>query len=316
MYWIGIDLGGTNMVAGLVNAERKIIDRVDVKTRAPRPVESLVRDMGEMVRSLLNRNGLRRGDIRALGVGVPCIADQENGHMEDGNNLGYTDVPFVSLLEAETGLPVFFGNDAKAAAWGEYLGGNYTEDSMLMVTLGTGIGGGIILDRKIWGGFNHAAGEIGHMTLQMNGLPCTCGRRGCFEVYGSASALIRQTRAAMEENRDSLLWLLCGGELRNVEAKTVFDGAAAGDPLSKALLDTYTTYLAEGISGLINILQPALVCIGGGVSRAGDALLLPLREKTRRLLLSRSAPRNAGIVLARLGNDAGILGAALLGEKG
>ena len=120
----------------------------------------------------------------------------------------------------------------------------------------------------------------------------------------------------MEENRDSLLWLLCGGELRNVEAKTVFDGAAAGDPLSKALLDTYTTYLAEGISGLINILQPALVCIGGGVSRAGDALLLPLREKTRRLLLSRSAPRNAEIVLARLGNDAGILGAALLGEKG
>lgn len=316
MYWIGIDLGGTNMVAGLVNADRKITDRVDVKTRAPRPVESLVHDMGEMVRSLLNRNGLRRGDIRALGVGVPCIADQENGHMEDANNLGYTDVPFLPLLETETGLPVFFGNDAKAAAWGEYLGGAYTEDSMLMVTLGTGIGGGIILNRKLWGGFNYAAGEIGHMTLQMNGLPCTCGRRGCFEAYGSASALIRQAQNAMKENRESLLWLLCGGDLRNVEAKTVFDAAAAGDSLSKALLDTYTTYLAEGISGLINILQPARVCIGGGVSRAGDALLLPLREKTKGLLLSRNAPRNAEITLARLGNDAGILGAALLGENG
>ena len=316
MYWIGIDLGGTNIVAGLVDESKNIIDREEVKTRVPRPVEAMADDMARMVDTLLRRNRLDKTQIRAVGVGVPCTANEENGHMEDANNLGFDDVPFVSILEEKLTLPVRIGNDANAAAWGEYMAGGYKEDSMLMVTLGTGIGGGIILNRKIWAGDNYAAGEFGHMTIAMDGIPCNCGRRGCFEAYGSATALISQARERMAQDKTTALWTLCGGDPKNVEAKSVFDGAALGDPACKELLDRYTTYLAEGVANLINLFQPALVCIGGGVSRAGDALLLPLREKTAPLILSRNASRNARIILARLGNDAGILGAALLGEDG
>lgn len=314
MYWIGIDFGGTSIVTGLVDENKKIRDRVSVKTRVPRPIEEMADDMVNMVRTLLTRNGLDKTQIRSVGVGVPCTANEETGHMEDANNLGFADVAFVSLLERKLGMPVRMGNDANAAAWGEYMAGDYKEDSMVMVTLGTGIGGGIILNRKLWTGYNYAAGEFGHMTLRMDGVPCTCGRRGCFEAYGSATALISQARERMRWDKDTVLWQLCGGDETRVEAKTVFDGAALGDGASQELVDRYTDYLSEGIASLINIFQPALVCVGGGVSRAGDALLEPLRRKTAEKIYSRNARRNARIVLARLGNDAGILGAALLGE--
>lgn len=314
MYWIGIDFGGTSIVTGLVDENKKIRDRVSVKTRVPRPIEEMAGDMVNMVRTLLTRNGLDKTQIRSVGVGVPCTANEETGHMEDANNLGFADVAFVSLLERKLGMPVRMGNDANAAAWGEYMAGDYKEDSMVMVTLGTGIGGGIILNRKLWTGYNYAAGEFGHMTLRMDGVPCTCGRRGCFEAYGSATALISQARERMRWDKDTALWQLCGGDETRVEAKTVFDGAALGDGASQELVDRYTDYLSEGIASLINIFQPALVCVGGGVSRAGDALLEPLRRKTAEKIYSRNARRNARIVLARLGNDAGILGAALLGE--
>lgn len=314
MYWMGIDFGGTSIAAGLVDETKTIIDRVSVKTRAPRPIEEMADDMAEMVCTLLARNGLSKADLHFVGVGVPCTANEETGHMEDANNLGFDDVAFVPLLEEKLGLPVRIGNDANAAAWGEYVAGDYPESSMLMVTLGTGIGGGIILNRKLWSGYNFAAGEFGHMTLCMDGVPCTCGRRGCFEAYGSASALIAQARHRMAADKNTILWQLCGGDPMRVEAKTVFDGAWAGDAACMALVDRYTDYLAEGIASLINIFQPALVCVGGGVSRAGDKLLTPLRKKTAEKIYSRNAGRNARIVLARLGNDAGILGAALLGE--
>ncbi len=314
MYRIGIDLGGTNIAAGLVDAQLKIVDKCSVKTNVPRSVESIVADMVQMAETLLKRNHLTWQDAASVGAGVPCTANQENGHMEDANNLGFEDVPFLSLLAEKIPVSVFFDNDANAAAWGEYLGGGYQEDSFIMVTLGTGIGGGIILNGKLWAGINGAAAEFGHMTIDYAGVPCNCGRRGCFEAMASATALIRQEQEQMKEHPESLLWQLCSGDLSQVEAKTVFDGAAAGDETALKLLDTYTTYLAEGITDIINIFQPAVVCVGGGVSRAGDALLLPLREKSSRRIYSRNAERNTRIELAKLDNDAGILGAALLGS--
>ncbi len=314
MYRIGIDLGGTNIAAGLVDAQLKIVDKCSVKTNVPRSVESMVADMVQMAETLLKRNHLTWQDAASVGAGVPCTANQENGHMEDANNLGFEDVPFLSLLAEKIPVSVFFDNDANAAAWGEYLGGGYQEDSFIMVTLGTGIGGGIILNGKLWAGINGAAAEFGHMTIDYAGVPCNCGRRGCFEAMASATALIRQEQEQMKEHPESLLWQLCSGDLSQVEAKTVFDGAAAGDETALKLLDTYTTYLAEGITDIINIFQPAVVCVGGGVSRAGDALLLPLREKSSRRIYSRNAERNTRIELAKLDNDAGILGAALLGS--
>lgn len=314
MYRIGIDLGGTNIAAGLVDESFAITDKYSMKTNVPRSIESIVGDMVAMVRTLLDRNGLTVSDLVSMGVGVPCTANPENGHMEDANNLGFDDVPFLELLAAQLPWPVYFDNDANVAAWGEYLFGHYPGDSFVMVTLGTGIGGGIILNGKLWPGINGAAAEFGHMAIDYDGPDCNCGRRGCFEAMASANALISQAKERMMTDRTTMLWQLCGGDLDNVEAKSVFDGAAAGDALSAELLDTYTAYLAEGITNIINIFQPAVLCVGGGVSRAGDALLLPLREKVAQRIYSKNSKRNTEIHLAKLDNDAGILGAALLGS--
>lgn len=312
MYRIGIDLGGTFIAAGLVNEKLQIVDKLSVRTNAPRPMAAIADDMAAMVWELLERGGLRREDLAAVGVGVPGTANRENGRLEDANNLGFDDEPFLPVLEERLGLPVRFGNDANAAAWGEYRVSGRREDSFIMMTIGTGIGGGVILNGKLWDGVNGAAAEFGHMTIRYDGTPCTCGRRGCFEAYASATALIRQARERMEADGGTLLWRLCGGEANRVEARTVFDGAAAGDAACMELLDTYTTYLAEGAANIINLFQPAFLCVGGGVSRAGEALLSPLREKTARRIYSQNAKRNTQIILARLDNDAGITGAALL----
>ena len=313
MYRIGIDLGGTNIVAGLVDRQYRIVDKVSVKTNVPRSVESIVGDMARMAVQLVEQNRLTWEQIASVGVGVPCTANPENGHMEDANNLGFDDVPFLTLLAAQLSVPVYFDNDANVAAWGEYITGGYPEDSFVMATIGTGIGGGIIIGGKLWAGINGAAAEFGHMTIDHRGIPCNCGRCGCFEAMASANALIAQAVDAMSGHPESLLWTLCGGDAAKVEAKTVFDGAAAGDPVSREVLDTYLTYLAEGMTNIINIFQPAVLCIGGGVSRAGDALLIPLREKVAARIYSKNSKRNTRIELAKLDNDAGVLGAALLG---
>lgn len=313
MYRIGIDLGGTNIAAGLVDESLRIVDTSSVSTNVPRPVEAIVSDMVRLVHTLLERNGLNLQQVTSVGVGVPCTANPENGHMEDANNLGFEDTPFLSLLAERLPVPVYFDNDANVAAWGEYRSGGYPEDSFLMVTIGTGIGGGIILNGRLWPGINGAAAEFGHMTIDHDGIPCNCGRRGCFEAMASAPALARMAREEMIAQPESRLWTLCGGDMSRVEAKTVFDGAAAGDQICVELLETYTTYLAEGITNIINIFQPAVLCIGGGVSRAGEALLNPLRQKVATRIYSKNSKRNTRIELAKLDNDAGILGAALLG---
>lgn len=315
MYTIGIDLGGTNIAAGLVDGEYRILCRESVKTNVPRPLSAILDDMVVLVERLLKRSGLKKENISCVGVGVPCTANLENGHIEDANNLGFEDELFVPVLEEKLGLPVFFENDANAAAWGEYISGGYSGDSFLLVTVGTGIGGGIILGGRLWSGVNHAAGEFGHMTVSGSDELCTCRRRGCFEACASATALIRQARKAMQRDRETVLWSLCGGDPEKVEAKTVFEGAGAGDALCKSLLDTYTTFLAEGIANIINIFQPEHLCVGGGVSHAGEALMGPLGEKTARRIYSKNAKRNTRLVPAQLGNDAGIIGAALLGMQ-
>ena len=298
MYRIGIDLGGTNTAAGLVDDAGRIIDRESVKTNLPTDIDRIVSAIVRLCQTLMERNRLQSGDIRSVGVGVPCTANVRTGWMQDADHLGFPAAPLVEPLEKALGLPVAIGNDADAAALGEFRGGGYEGSSFVLVTLGTGIGGGIILNGKLLQSCNNAAGELGHMTIQMDGEKCCCGKKGCFEAYGSASALIRQAREATGENI--------------TEAKTVFDRAAAGDGRYIAVLDRYHTYLAEGFANIINILGPDYLCIGGGVSAAGDALLKPVRQKTYARVFAKNAEKNTQIVLARLHNDAGILGAAML----
>jgi glucokinase len=314
MYRIGIDLGGTNIVAGLVDESLRIIDKCSVKTNVPRPIESIIEDMVQLVHTLMQRNALE--EIASVGVGVPCTANPDNGHLEDANNLGFEDEPFLPLLTEKLPCPVYFENDANVAAWGEYQTGHYPEDSFIMMTIGTGIGGGIILGGKLWPGINGAAAEFGHMSIAYEGISCNCGRNGCFEAMASATALIRQARELIAENQNTLLWRLCQGDADRLEAKTVFDAAAVGDRAAMQLLDTYTTVLSEGIANIINIFQPAVLCIGGGVSKAGEALLQPVRNKVAQRIYSKNSKRNTRIELAKLDNDAGVLGAALLGIEG
>ena len=298
MYRIGIDLGGTNTVAGLVDEHGTIIDRESVKTNLPTSIDRIVRDITYLCRVLMERSGLERRDILSAGVGVPCTANRRTGWMEDADHLGFSGGPLVEELEKALGLPIAIGNDADCAAWGEYQAGHYGADSFILVTLGTGIGGGIILGGKLITGVNNAAGEIGHMTIAMDGEPCCCGQNGCFEAYGSASALIRHAREATGEHI--------------MEAKEVFDRAGAEEEALVRVLDRYTTDLSVGLANLINIFGPAYICLGGGVSHAGEALLTPVREKTYARMFAKAAAHKPQIILAKLHNDAGILGAALL----
>ena len=316
MYWIGIDVGGTNIAAGLVNESMEIVDRASLKTNLPTTPERIQEDVSRLITELMERNHLNTSDLYSIGVGVPCTANERTGWMADADHLGFAAGPLVEPLRERFGIPVYMGNDANAAAWGEYKISGYDGDSFLLVTLGTGVGGGIILNGKLWSGTNFAAGEFGHMVIRAGGNLCGCGRRGCFETYGSATALIRQAKERMTADRETALWNLCGGDMEKVEAKTVFDGAAAGDTASLELLDRYTEDLAEGIANLVNIFQPGVVCVGGGVSAAGDALLLPLQAKAKPMMFTGNSGGNTQLILARLGNDAGSIGAALLGNEG
>ena len=298
MFRIGIDLGGTNTAAGLVDEQGRIVDRESVKTNLPTDLACIVRNITALCHTLMARNGLQNKDICGVGVGVPCTANVRTGWMQDAHHLGFSGGPLREQLQIALQLPVAIANDADAAALGEYRGGGYDGESFVLVTLGTGVGGGIILNGKLLQGSNNAAGELGHMTIRMDGEPCGCGRKGCFEAYGSATALIRQ---ACEATGETI-----------TEAKTVFDRAAAGDPVCQAVLDQYTTYLAEGFANIINIFGLDWLCIGGGVSAAGDALLEPVRRKTYEKVFAKNAARNTEIILAKRLNDAGILGAAWL----
>lgn len=313
-HYIGIDLGGTNIAAGLVGEDAALKKQLSVPTKSGRSAREIVKDMARLAKEAAALGGIAWEEIEAVGIGVPGTANRDTGMVEYANNLGFYDEPIVPMLEEELpGKTIRFDNDANAAAWGEYLAGSGKgSKSMLAVTLGTGIGGGIILDGKLFHGINYAAGEFGHFVIDRNGIECNCGRKGCFEGYASATALIAQTKEAMKENRDSLLWKLCEGNLGLVEGKTLFAGVRDHDKTAELVLRQYIEYLASGLVDLINIFQPELICIGGGISKAGDLLLKPLQEIIDREDYARTSPVRTRLTVAELDNDAGLIGAALL----
>lgn len=313
MYWVGIDLGGTNIAVGIVGQDNKIYHKASIPTRLPQKADVLAKSIAEFVHHILEDINIPVCEINSAGIGIPGTVNPYTGMVEYANNFGFTQIPFANLLGKYFPFPLYAANDAKAAAWGEYLAGAGTDcSSMLMVTLGTGIGGAIIMDGKLVDGFNYAAGEIGHMVIEKNKRSCTCGRKGCFEAYASASALVSDAKKAALDNHNSLLYTYCNGSVDAIDGRTVFNAADAGDQTAIRVLDCFISYLSEGIANLINIFQPEILCIGGGLSGAGDKLLIPLREKTKPLVYSRDCAKNTRIVCAELGNDAGIIGAALL----
>lgn len=313
-YYIGIDLGGTNIAVGLVGEDAALIHQLSAPTGSGRSAGEIVKDMADLARKVAETGNVSWENIEAVGVGVPGNANQETGMVEYANNLGFYDEPIIAMMQKQLpGKKIRFDNDANAAAWGEYVAGcGKGTSSMLAVTLGTGIGGGIILNGKLFEGVNYAAGELGHVTIDRNGIPCNCGRKGCFEAYASATALINQTKEAMKANKQSMLWSLCKEDLNLVEGKTLFDGVRSKDQTAVFIFHQYVEYLSAGLVDLINIFQPELICIGGGISKAGDLLLKPLQEIIDREEYARTSVKRTRLAVAKLDNDAGIIGAALL----
>ena len=312
--YIGIDLGGTNIASGVVNENNEIVAKTSVKTGSGRPVNLIVDDMANAAKSAAESIGLTLNEVEWVGVGAPGTANKASGVIEYSNNLGWYDVPLVQMLEERTGKKVYIENDANAAAYGEYVAGAAKKaDSSVMVTLGTGVGGGIVLNNKIYTGFNFAGAELGHSVIVVDGRPCTCERRGCLEAYASATGLITTTREYMEKYKDSVMWDLVEHDLSKVSGRTAFDAMRKGDKAGKMVVDEYIKYLACGITNIINTFQPDILCIGGGICHEGDTLMVPLKEIVKREVYSRNSAKNTEIVAASLGNDAGIIGAALLG---
>jgi glucokinase len=310
MYYIGVDIGGTNISAGAVTAEGKLLFKKSVKTGKERSYEEIVSDVVAIIKEVQKDGG---EDVKSVGLGCPGSCNKSTGIVEFAGNLQWYNVPLAADVQKGVGLPTSLENDANAAAYGEFIAGAARgKNSAVVITLGTGVGAGIIIDGKVFNGENFAGAEIGHMVIDVNGsIPCTCGRSGCFEVFSSATGLIRITDEAMQRNPDSTMHKIAE-EMGKISARTAFIAAKQGDKAGKQVVDNYIKCLAAGITNVINIFQPDCLCIGGGVCGEGDYLLVPLREIVAREVYTRDSEKNSEILICELGNDAGIIGAALV----
>ena len=312
--YIGVDLGGTNIAAGIVDVNGNILCKKSVKTNLPKPEAQLEQDIYNLCKSLCEENKYNIDkDIKAVGIGTPGSVDGKRGIVWSNVNFGYENWKIKENLEKLFGLSVYVENDANAAIIAEVMAGNAKGcNNALIVTLGTGVGGGAFLNGEIYAGSNYAGLEVGHIVIEKDGRLCNCGRKGCFERYAAASALTRDTQAAMKEHPESALWKICP-DIEKVNAKTAFDGQKQGDKVATDVVNTYIEYLACGLVNLINIFQPEVVCLGGGVSNERQYLLDLLQPHIDREDFARNARERTKIVIAKFRNDAGIIGAAMVG---
>ena len=309
-YYAGIDFGGMSAKAGIFDENGKLLAKDSVKTSKEDGYVVTVVKMAQLVRSMEEAAKVR---VKAVGIGAPGVIDGEGGLVVHWSNYNWEDKPLAKDLSEKLGVPVKLTNDANAAALGEATfgaGKNYRDS--IFITLGTGVGSGIILNGKVFEGSHGAGAEAGHMVLEVGGIPCACGRRGCFEQYASASALIRDTKRAMFENRESLMWTLVGGDPEKVDGKTAFTAARERDAAAQQVVKNYVMYLGEGVLNLINIFRPQAIIIGGGVSNEGETLLQPLRKYVSERLYVDCERVPLTINRAALGSDAGMYGACAL----
>ena len=320
MYYIGVDLGGTNIAIGIVNEDFEIVKKGSTPTKPERGADAIVEDMAALSRKLIAEMGITMDDIASAGVATPGTANNETGVVEYANNIPFLQYPLADKLSALLdGKPVYIENDANAAAKAEAMAGVAKgAPYSVMITLGTGLGGGIVINGKVYSGFNFAGAELGHIVIEKDGRQCSCGRKGCWEAYSSATGLVNMTKdailAARESGRETAMEEMIGGDLDKVSARTAFNAQKAGDALGAEVVDEYISYLATGIVNIINIFQPNVLSIGGGVCNEGDNLMKPLLEKVWSETYSREGTPQTQIMIAKLGNDAGIIGAAVLGQ--
>lgn len=311
--FLGIDLGGTNIAAGVVDERGHILKKHSVKTNAAQPFEGLVSDIARAAYRAAELAGVKMEEISSVGLGTPSLINPETNLLVNANNLGWRNVPLPEELGRHFPIPLYIRNDADCAALGEVLAGAAREyENALMITLGTGLGGGVVMNRRIFNGCDHMGAELGHTKLVYNGVQCTCGQYGCVEAYASATALIRQARAAVSAHPESRMADLCGGDLAQMDARIPFEAARQGDRAAGMVVDQYISYLAAGLSSFVVVFRPQVILIGGGISNEGERLLDPLNEKLFQYTFGAQEIGVPPVVRAQLGNDAGIIGAALL----
>ena len=311
MYTIGVDIGGMSVKTGLVDDNGKIIAQNRVKTNNT-PLK-VIDDIVSQIISLLSEQGLTIKDLRGVGIGCPGAVTSETGVVEFLPNLGWENIALSDLIRERLDVQVKISNDANVAALGEAIYGAAKDyDDCIMFTLGTGVGGGVILNKKLYEGGKSRGTELGHITLFLDGEPCTCGRRGCIECYTSATALIKQTKLEMNKDKDSLMWEFVGGDIQKVDGRTAFECAKKGDKAALTVQNNYVYYLGESILNMLNIFRPDAFILGGGVSAQGKYLTDLLTEYCEKFEYGYKKAPKTEIITATLGNDAGIIGAAAL----
>ncbi len=300
-YHLGLDVGGTNLAAALVDSEFNIISRASMPAGAGRGIEEITDDMAAVSRKAVENAGVDMSDVLSWGIGMPSCVNSKTNLLVHANCFGWKNVPIYDYLRDKLPLPVKIENDANCAAYGEALAGAAKgHRNVLMLTLGTGVGGGIILDGHIYAGADNMGAELGHTKLVYEGESCTCGQKGCLEAYASATALIR---------------FYCretGMSVEDVNAEMIFRKAAEGDEAAGKIVENYIGYLAAGLSSFITIFRPEVIILGGGVANAGDQLLVPLRRKLEACTFGAAEIGLPPVIRAGLGNDAGLIGAAFL----
>ena len=315
MHNIGIDLGGTNIAAGIADKNGSILFKKSVPTGASREKEEIIDDIAALCRTLCEESGISLEEINAVGIAVPGGVDEKSGEILFTPNIPFSNINICEILSKKLdGKRVGVANDANAATLAEvFCGAAKGADNAVMITLGTGVGGGIVIDKKIYSGSNGLAAEIGHFVIKMGGEKCGCGRRGCFEAYGSATALIRMTKEELSKCFMSGEATLMA-ESSKISARTSFDAFKKGDSAAARVIEEYTDALANGITSLINIFQPDVFIIGGGVSGEGQFLIDLLQPKIDAEEFAKNAKKRTRLCTAACGNDAGIIGAAFAAE--
>ncbi len=310
---LGIDLGGTGIKIGILNQSYDILAQTSIPTNAKRPYQQVIADMGNAAVALLVEHGYSLKDCLGAGVGSPGTIDSENGTVLYSNNIRWDNVPLAEILYRYLWVPVFVNNDANCAALGEVVKGAAAGcQNAVFLTLGTGVGGGVVINGQIFEGGHPGGVELGHIRIASNGRRCTCGRYDCLEAYASATALISDAKEAARQNPDSMLWELCGRDLERMNAKMPFDAAWAGDAAGRTLVENYIGYLADGITDLANIFRPDVIVLGGGICAQGEKLTGPLNRYLKENCFGADVSYIPQVVTAKNGNDAGIIGAACL----
>lgn len=313
MYVFGVDIGGTGVKSGIVNKKGEILIKSSVPTDKGHDYRVIVKDIAAQLVALCSESGIKIDEISGIGIGCPGAIDSAKGIVNYSNNLEWSYAPLSDEFGKYFQMPVRIGNDANVAALGETVfGAGKAYHDTVMITLGTGVGGGVVIENRLFEGNGSAGTELGHTVIMTGGELCTCGRRGCLEAYASATALIRDTKVEMKKNRKSAMWDYVGGDIDKVDGRTSFECAKKGDYSAKRVVDNYIEYLGEGLCNFVNIFRPQAIILGGGVCAQGKNLTDPLEKYIETFSYGGDRSPHVDLIIASLGNDAGLIGAASL----